>query len=104
MLKGEGEFRRTLTAIIGKAGIDIEVIAESDTFGGILELVRTGIVAAILPTIMAKTLPADKFAIIGSDDLAMLDRSLVVATLERTVSQRPLLSAATLKLASVWRP
>ena len=104
MLRGAGEFRRTLTAIIGKAGIDIQLIAETDTFGGVFQLVRTGRVAAILPETMAKTLPADKFAIIKSDDFSILDRSLVVATLDRTVSQRPLLSSATLALASVWRP
>lgn len=104
MLRGAGEFRRTLTAIIGKAGIDLQLVAETDTFGGIFQLVRTGSAAAILPKHMAKTLPADKFAIIESDDFSILDRSLVVATLERTVSQRPILSSATLRLASIWRP
>src|SRR5262249_17357700 len=66
MLKGGGEFRQTLTAILGKSGIEVLLIAESDTFGGVFQLVRTGAVAAILPTIMAKTLPPDKFAIIKS--------------------------------------
>jgi DNA-binding transcriptional LysR family regulator len=104
MLRGAGEFRRTFTTLIGKAGIDIQLIAETDTFGGIFQLVRTGTVAAILPQTMAKLLPADKFAVIESDDFAILERSLVVATLERTVSQRPLLTSATQRLASVWRP
>jgi len=104
MLRGAGEFSRTLTAIIGKAGIEIQLVAETDTFAGIYELVRTRVVAAILPKAMAKSLPADKFATIESDEFAILDRSLVVATLERTVSQRRLLSSATPRLVSVWRP
>ena len=82
----------------------MQLIAETDTFGGVFQLVRTGTVAAILPETMAKTLAPDKFAIIESDDFSILDRSLMVATLDRTVSQRPLLNSATLRLVSVWRP
>ncbi len=79
-------------------------VAETDTFRGLYELVRTSTVAAILPTSMAKTLPADKFATVETTEFALLTRPLVVATVGRTKSLRPLVATAAARLVSVWRP
>ena len=104
LLRSGGEFRRTLTAITEKAGINIVPVAETDTFRGLYELVRTSTVAAILPTSMAKTLPADKFATVETAEFALLTRPLMVATVGRTKSLRPLVATAAARLVSVWRP
>ncbi len=104
VLRGGGEFRRMLATITEKAGVDLLTVAETDSFGGAFELVRTGVVAAILPKWMTKSLSADKFATVESEEFAVLVRSLVVATAARTKSLRPLIGSAATKLASVWRP
>lgn len=104
VLRSGGEFRRSLTAITEKAGLNLVPVAETDTFRGLYELVRTGTVAAILPKSMAKTLPADKFATVDSAEFALLNRSLVVATVKRTKSLRPLVGTAAVRMVSVWRP
>lgn len=104
LLRSGGEFRRSLAAITEKAGIHIVPVAETDTFRGLYELVRTGTVAAILPKSMAKTLPVDKFATVESAEFGLLNRSLVVATVKRTKSLRPLVATAAARMVSVWRP
>lgn len=104
LLRTGGEFRRTLAAITDKAGVNMVPVAETDTFRGLYELVRTSTVAAILPTSMAKTLPADKFATVETTEFALLTRPLVVATVGRTKSLRPLVATAAARLVSVWRP
>jgi len=104
ILGGGGEFGRTLETITDKAGIAVVPIAETDSFSGLYELCRTGAVAAILPQWMAKTLPLDRFATVSPDELAILSRTLVVATNQRGKLWRPLIESASNKLVSVWRP
>lgn len=104
LLRSGGEFRRSLAAITEKAGINVVPVAETDTFRGLFELVRTGTVAAILPKSMATMLPADKFATVESAEFSLLNRSLVVATVKRTKFLRPLVATAAARMVSVWRP
>src|SRR5579862_1035884 len=104
ILRGGGEFARTLATVTETAGVTVIPAAEADSFGALQELVRTGTVAAILPEWMAKALTADRFAIVQIEEFEILDRSLVVASHTRTKSLRPFIDSAVPKLVSIWRP
>lgn len=104
LLSGGGEFTQMLTALLKDAGVEIRHIAESDTFGGLRELVLTGAAAAVLPEWTAKTLPTEQISIVSNAALDPLNRSLVAATHPRLPHLRPTISATVQTLSDIWRP
>lgn len=104
MLRGGGEFARTLTDLAERAKVRLSLVAECSTFGGLRELVRTDAVAAFLPEWMGKTLPEDRFVCLNDAAFEPLKRSLyVVAPLAAQMVSTE--SDSILEnLARVWRP
>ncbi len=103
-LSGDGEFNRTLFGILAAAEVNVRVIAESDTFATLRELVLTGTLAAVLPEWSARSLPAESVAIIALPEFDALDRQLVLVTDQHLGRLRPSIAAAVVSLADIWRP
>lgn len=104
LLRGRGEFVRSLELLFTKAKVSFKVVAEADTFGALKALVFSGAVAAVLPEQMARSFPPDRFSLVRAKEFDTLNRSMVVASHERKRSVRPLLDQATDKLTRVWAP
>lgn len=50
MLSGDGELNRRLKQVFNDSGSKVEVVAESDTFANLRDLVQTGAAAASFPS------------------------------------------------------
>ena len=103
-LSGTGEFNRMLSGILATAGVNVRIIAESETFATLRELVLTGALAAVLPEWSARSLPTESVAIIALPEFDELNRKLVVVTDQRLAQLRPTIGAAIAVLADIWRP
>ncbi|MFZ4683753.1 MAG: LysR family transcriptional regulator [Terrimicrobiaceae bacterium] len=104
LLSGTGELNRRLEEVFQETGAEVRIVAESDTFATLRDLVQTGSVAAILPEWSAKTLPAESTAIVVLPELKILERTLVIATHSRLASIRPVMAEAVSALREIWRP
>lgn len=104
LLSGAGELNRKLEEIFRETGAEVRIVAESDTFATLRDLVQTGAVAAILPEWSAKSLPSEAVAVITLPELKILERMLVIATHERVSGLRPRIADAITALREVWRP
>jgi len=104
LLSGAGELNRKLEEIFKETGAEVKIVAESDTFATLRDLVQTGAVAAILPEWSAKSLPSEAIAVIVLPELKILERMLVIATHGRMSGLRPRIADAIAALREVWRP
>lgn len=103
-LSGNGEFNRTLFGILAAAGVDVRVVAESETFATLRELVLSRALAAVLPEWSARALPAESVATIALPEFDVLNRNLVVVTDPQLARLRPTIAGAVATLADIWRP
>ncbi len=104
MLSGDGELNRRLKQVFEDSGSEVDVVAESDTFANLRDLVQTGAAAAILPEWSAKTLPKETTAVVALPELKILERTLVIASHGRLNQLRPRVAEAISSLRQVWRP
>lgn len=104
MLSGGGEFNRRLKQVFVDSGSEMDVVAESDTFANLRDLVQTGFATAILPEWSAKTLPTESTAVVALPELKILERNLVIASHGRINQMRPRVAEAIASLREVWRP
>jgi DNA-binding transcriptional LysR family regulator len=104
MLRGDGEFTRTLLTLCSEAQITLRPTVEASTFAGLRDLVQTGSVAAFLPDWMGKSLARDRYATIAGEEFKCLSRNIVVAAHRQTIAVRPNLEDVAEQLTTVWRP
>ncbi len=104
VLRGSGNFVRSLHEVARSAGFELIVAAEADSFVALRALVESEAVAAVLPEGLVDTFSLERFARISAKELDSLRREIVVTCNVRSASLRPAIHQATQQLASLWAP
>ncbi|HEY5814512.1 MAG TPA: LysR family transcriptional regulator substrate-binding protein [Terrimicrobiaceae bacterium] len=103
VLRGSGNFVRSLHEVARSAGFELIVAAEADSFVALRALVESEAVAAVLPEGLVDTFSLERFARISAKELDSR-RKIVVTCNARSASLRPAIHQATQQLASLWAP
>jgi DNA-binding transcriptional LysR family regulator len=75
-LAGDGVFARTVKATATAMGLNLRTVVQAQTFSLLVSVVESGTAAAFLPNVAAKSLPEQRFALVSSEGMSALNRSL----------------------------
>jgi DNA-binding transcriptional LysR family regulator len=75
-LTGDGVFTRCVRATATTLGLNLRPVLQAQTFSLLISAVESGLAAAFLPEIAAKTLPEERFALVAAEGMSSLNRSL----------------------------
>jgi DNA-binding transcriptional LysR family regulator len=102
-LTGDGQLATTAREISSKAGIQLNRVIQAETLSLLLASVEHGDAAAFLPTVAAKNLPSDQFAVMRFDGIEELSRETALVWLPEAADQKPIIQQAARTLARSLR-
>jgi len=75
-LAGDGVFAKTAKATASTLGLNLRPVLQAQTFSLLMSAVQSETSAAFLPSIAARTLPEERFALVSADGFHPLSRRL----------------------------
>jgi len=75
-LAGDGLFARAARTTAATSGLNLLPVVQAQTFSLLMSAVESGTAAAFLPSVAARSLPEERFAIVSTDGMKTLERNL----------------------------
>jgi DNA-binding transcriptional LysR family regulator len=75
-LAGDGFFAKTVQVTATALGLNLRPVVQAQTFSLLVSAVESGTAAAFLPDIAARSLPEERFALVSTEGMGALNRSL----------------------------
>lgn len=75
-LAGDGLFAENVKGTAAALGLNLRTVLQAQTFSLLISAVESGTAAAFLPSLAAKSLPEERFALVTAERMQELNRSL----------------------------
>ena len=100
-LAGDGLFAKTAKATASTLGLNLRPVLQAQTFSLLMSAVQSETSAAFLPTIAARSLPEERFALVSSDGFQPLNRRLSLVWKSEVAESRSSVRRALTRLRRV---
>jgi len=100
-LAGDGLFAKTAKTTASAQGLNLRPVLKAQTFSLLMSAVQSETSAAFLPSIAARSLPEQRFALVSSDGFHTLNRRLSLVWSNNVVESRPSVRRAITRLRRV---
>jgi len=97
-LAGDGLFAKTVQATAATLGLNLRPVIQAQTFSLLVSAVESGMAAAFLPDVAAKSLPEQQFALVSARGMRALNRSLSIVWSDEVAKSRPSVGRAITRL------